>query len=296
MGIGMVHTLELATTTILGVYAFIDSLSKMVSRCMNNIILTIVLVATATTQGQLLSAPKRRRTNARVRQYYHQRHHQQQKQHVSVIQQNIQAVAPKFRERVGNSSIQWEKRRLVEPVEILEEVKEERKLVVEESMSMATLSMIVESRFDIPADAEDSMFLDTSMSMSMQLLTELEFSFSMSMSYLTMETPAESTKEIYTAAGSTHGNTLMYAGAVAGMLAMVLAAIVMFIKMRRVHARQVEEGCQDKAPVPPELADFDEELFVSVSKENSGAAIEQMEDNRSNTKNNSANLSWVNPV
>jgi hypothetical protein len=296
---------------------------------MNIILTTIVLVATATTQGQLLSAPKRRRT-----QYYHQRPHrqqqQQQQQHVSVIKQNIQAVAPKFRERVGESSIQWEKRRLVEPVEeILEEVKEERKLiveesmpmaslsmiaeesmsmaslsmklVVEESMSMASLSMIVESRFDIPADAEDTTLLDTSMSMSMsmQLLTELEFSFSMSMSYPTMETSADSTKEIYTDAGSsTHGNTLVYAGAVAGMSAMVLAAIAMFIKMHRVHARQIEEGCQDtKASVPPELADFDEELFVSVARGNSGAcAIEQMDDNRSNPKNNSADLSWVNPV
>lgn len=262
----------------------------MVSRCMN-IIQTIVLVATTTTQGQLLSAPKRRRTNARVHQYYHQHHHQQQQQHVSVIKQNIQAVAPKFRERVGNSSIQWAKRRLVKPVESLEEVKEERKLVVEESMS---LSMIVESPFNVPADAEDSMFLPD-MSMSMQLLTELEFSFSMSMSYLTMETPAESTKEIYTAAGSTHGKTLMYAGAVAGMSAMVLAAIAMFIKMRRVHARQ-EDGCQDKAPVPPELADFDEELFVSVARGNSGAAIEQIDDNRFNTKNDSAILSWAHPV
>ena len=265
---------------------------------MNIILTTIVLVATATTQGQLLSAPKRRRSNARVVRHHQQ---QQQQQHVSVIKQNIQAVAPKFRERVGDSSIQWEKRRLVEPVEeILEEVKEERKLIVEESMSMASLSMIVESRFDIPADAEDTMFLDTSMSMSMsmQLLTELEFSFSMSMSYPTMETLADSTKEIYTDAGSsTHGNTLMFAGAVAGMSAMVLAAIAMFIKMRRVHARQVAEGCQDtKEPVPPELADFDEELFVSVARGNSGAIIEQMDDNRSNTKNNSADLSWVNPV
>ena len=265
---------------------------------MNIILTTIVLVATATTQGQLLSAPKRRRTNARAVRHHQQ---QQQQQHVSVIKQNIQSVAPKFRERVGDSSIQWEKRRLVEPVEeILEEVKEERKLIVEESMSMASLSMIVESRFDIPADAEDTMFLDTSMSMSMsmQLLTELEFSFSMSMSYPTMETLADSTKEIYTDAGSsTHGNTLMFAGAVAGMSAMVLAAIAMFIKMRRVHARQVAEGCQDtKAPVPPELADFDEELFVSVARGNSGAIIEQMDDNRSNTKNNSADLSWVNPV
>ena len=114
--------------------------------------------------------------------------------------------------------------------------KKARRLVAE-SLSLPAVP-ITESRVDISSLSMFTEFRVDNMSMSMPI-TESDYDFSMSLAMMEL-LPTET---IGIGAASDDGNdgqTLIYAGFLVGMSALVLAASGMFAKMRRAHARQME--------------------------------------------------------
>ncbi len=95
---------------------------------------------------------------------------------------------------------------------------------------------ITESRVDISSLSMFTEFRVDNMSMSMPITD-----FDSSMSFPIKELLPTDTTTIVTASGDGNdGQTLIYAGFLVGMSALVFAAAAMFAKMRRVHARQIE--------------------------------------------------------
>lgn len=125
-------------------------------------------------------------------------------------------------------------------------IKQEARKLVEESLSLPTLDQatfdlssmqITESRVDI---SSLSMLTEFRVGMSMSMpITESDFDFSMSLSM--MERPTE-TLDIDAASGDGNNGEkfLIYAGFLVGASALLFAATAMFVKMRHVHALEVE--------------------------------------------------------
>jgi hypothetical protein len=170
-----------------------------------------ILAAASTTQAQLSNVPRRYRSaNGKV---------QQQRRESGTPSE---AQRPMLRTTASGIKKRQEKKA--------------RRLVAE-SPSLPAVP-ITESRVDISSLSMFAEFRVDNMSMSMPI-TESDYDFSMSLAM--MELLPTETLGIGAASDDGYdGQTLIYAGFLVGMSALVLAASAMFAKMRRAHARQME--------------------------------------------------------
>lgn len=129
--------------------------------------------------------------------------------------------------------------------------KKARKLV-EESISLPILEQasfdlssvpITESRVDISSLSMFADFHDDGISMMSMP------DFDSCMSLLNTEIPSETLWTDLATGDGNGGKALMYAGFLVGMSAMVFAAAAMFVKMRHVHAGQVERSMDNQLDV-----------------------------------------------
>ena len=170
-----------------------------------------ILAAASTTQAQLSNVPRRYRSaNGKV----------QQRRRESGTPSEAQR--PMLRTTASGIKKRQEKKA--------------RRLVAE-SPSLPAVP-ITESRVDISSLSMFTEFRVDNMSMSMPI-TESDYDFSMSLAMMEL-LPTETIGIGAASDDGYDGQTLIYAGFLVGMSALVLAASAMFAKMRRAHARQME--------------------------------------------------------
>ncbi len=172
-----------------------------------------ILAAASTTQAQLSNVPIRYRSANRK------------------VQQRRESGTPSEAQRPML-------RTTADGIKKRQERKARKLVALDQASSDPSSVPITESRVDISSLSMFTRFRVDKMSMSMPI-TESDYDFSMSLAMMEL-LPTET---IGIGAASDDGNdgqTLMYAGFLVGMSALVFAAAAMFSKMRRVHAREME--------------------------------------------------------